>query len=70
MLGLRLVDGLDLEVFAARFGSSFDAVFGPRLDRVRAYGLLEMRGNRLCLSDRGLLVGNEVFESLLPDAGA
>jgi oxygen-independent coproporphyrinogen-3 oxidase len=70
MLGLRLVDGLDLDVFAARFGSSFDAVFGPRLERVRAYGLLEMRGNRLCLSDRGLLLGNEVFESLLPDAGA
>jgi oxygen-independent coproporphyrinogen-3 oxidase len=70
ILGLRLVDGLELDAFAARFGREFEEVFGPRLARVRSYGLLEVRGNRLRLSDRGLLLGNEVFENLLPDTPA
>ncbi len=70
MLGLRQVDGLDLDEFSARFGRRFEDVFGSQLERVRMFGLLETRGDRLCLSDRGLLLGNEVFESLLPDARA
>jgi oxygen-independent coproporphyrinogen-3 oxidase len=67
MLGLRLRAGLDLEAFAARFGRAFDEVFGPRLAQVRALGLLETTSDAVRLSERGLLLGNEVFERLLPD---
>jgi oxygen-independent coproporphyrinogen-3 oxidase len=70
MLGLRLVEGLDVEVFAQRFGRDFESVFGARLERVRMYGLLERVDSRLRLTDRGRLLGNEVFECFIPDTGA
>ena len=67
MLGLRLVEGIDLEAFERRYGTGFDAVFGARLAPVDSYGLLEMREKRLRLTARGRLLGNEVFERLLPE---
>ncbi len=67
ILGLRLVDGLDLRVFERRFGRDFEQVFGAQLAEVRSYGLLETQNGRLRLSERGRLLGNEVFERLLPD---
>ena len=67
MMGLRLVEGIDLEAFERRFGMSFDAVFGVRLAPIASFGLLETREKRLRLTERGRLLGNEVFERLLPD---
>lgn len=67
MVGLRLRDGLALTDFAARFGRAFDEVFGERLAEVRALGLIEISGDRARLTERGLLLGNEVFARLLPD---
>jgi oxygen-independent coproporphyrinogen-3 oxidase len=68
MVSLRLVEGLDLAAFAARFGCPFDAVFGERLADVRALGLLEETDGYLRLTEQGRLLGNEVFMRLLPDA--
>jgi oxygen-independent coproporphyrinogen-3 oxidase len=68
MLGLRLVSGIDLPTFARRFGREFDAVFGERLAEVTAAGLLERVGTSLRLTERGRLLGNEVFACVLPDA--
>ncbi|MGH2487702.1 MAG: coproporphyrinogen-III oxidase family protein, partial [Ktedonobacterales bacterium] len=74
MLGLRLVEGLDLAAWAARFGEPFLARFGPRLAEVEAAGLLERipvpgsehGDGRIRLTERGRLLGNEVFERVLP----
>ncbi|MGZ3663554.1 MAG: radical SAM family heme chaperone HemW [Ktedonobacterales bacterium] len=67
ILGLRLVDGLDLRAFERRFGRDFEQVFSARLSEVRSYGLLETQGDRVRLTERGRLLGNEVFERLLPE---
>jgi oxygen-independent coproporphyrinogen-3 oxidase len=67
MLGLRLNDGVDLDAFAARYGVTFDAVFGERLAEVASLGLLERDDGRLRLTERGRLLGNEVFERVLPE---
>jgi oxygen-independent coproporphyrinogen-3 oxidase len=67
ILGLRLVEGLDLAAFVRRFGVEFDAVFGERLRDVWAAGLLERAGDSLRLTERGRLLGNEVFACLLPE---
>jgi oxygen-independent coproporphyrinogen-3 oxidase len=66
MLGLRLVDGLSLADFSTRYGQDFTSVFGPRLAEVRALGLLEDHQGRLRLTERGRLLGNEVFARVLP----
>lgn len=67
MLGLRLVGGIDLADFACRYGEEFSSIFGERLAALQTYDLLEERGGLLRLTPRGRLLGNEVFERLLPD---
>lgn len=67
MLGLRLVEGIDLEAFERRYNTSFDATFSARLEPIEPYDLLELRDKRLRLTARGRLLGNEVFERVLPD---
>ncbi len=67
MLGLRLNEGVWLALFERRYGVPFDAVFGARLAPLEAAGLLERVEGWLRLSERGRLLGNEVFERLLPE---
>ena len=66
MLGLRLVEGLSLGDWAARFGTPFEHIYGQRLADVRAAGLLEQAGGHIRLTERGRLLGNEVFARVLP----
>ena len=66
ILGLRLLHGVALDEFRARFGVTPDEAFGPALAKHEALGLLERADGRLRLTDRGLLLANEVFVDLLP----
>jgi oxygen-independent coproporphyrinogen-3 oxidase len=70
ILALRLNEGLDLDHFARRCGVSFADAFGARLTDLVAGGFVEYTGDeqtgrRLRLTERGRLVGNEVFERFL-----
>lgn len=67
ILGLRLIEGVHLRSFRERFGVDALETFGERLHESIAYGLLEAVDGHLRLTDRGRLVGNEVFARLLPD---
>ncbi|MDA0352017.1 MAG: radical SAM family heme chaperone HemW [Chloroflexi bacterium] len=67
ILGLRLLEGIDEAAFAARYGVTLDAEFGPALVRHSALGLIERRDGRVRLTERGLLLSNEVLIDLLPD---
>jgi oxygen-independent coproporphyrinogen III oxidase len=67
-LGLRTAMGLHLPTFEERFGEPFDQFVGERLRPVEEAGLLTHADNWLRLSERGRLLGNEVFFRLLPDA--
>lgn len=77
IMALRLAEGLDLAAYAARFGEPFQAHYGEPLAELIALGLVErsaMRdggdaddaGGWVRLTARGRLLGNEVFERLLP----
>lgn len=66
-LALRTAMGLHLPSFEERFGKSFDLFVGERLHPVEEAGLLSREDNWLRLSERGRLLGNEVFYRLLPD---
>jgi oxygen-independent coproporphyrinogen-3 oxidase len=67
ILGLRLLEGIDEAAFEARYGVTLDAEFGPALERHLALGLIERADGRVRLTERGLLLSNEVFIDLLPD---
>ncbi len=64
-LGLRLLQGLDLEGFGERFGKSVDEVYGNEIERLTALNLIERAGGRLRLTRRGLLLGNTVFSAFV-----
>ena len=63
-LGLRLMRGIDLNSYRARFGTNLREQFNGELDRLKAGDLVAIDGERLKLTTRGALLSNEVFASL------
>lgn len=65
MMGLRLVrEGVSRMGFQERFGQALEEVFGEQIEEVIALDLLEWGGSdgdRLRLTQRGRLLGNQVF---------
>jgi oxygen-independent coproporphyrinogen-3 oxidase len=65
ILGLRLTDGLDLASFESRFGESALDRWAAEIDELMAIGLLDTVEDRLRLTPRGRLLGDEVFARFL-----
>jgi putative oxygen-independent coproporphyrinogen III oxidase len=63
-LGLRERHGVDPSAFLARFGRPLAEVH-PEVARFRSDGLLDERGGRIVLSERGLLVADSIFAAFL-----
>jgi len=65
ILRLRLLEeGITVGEFSERFGLDMQQIYGEQIHKLIDFGLLEWRGKnleRLCLSDRGILLGNQVF---------
>ncbi len=66
MLGLRLAEGVDGPRLQTRFGTSLTAEYGDTIAHFVRQGLLEWRGEHLRLTERGRLLGNQVFAAFLP----
>jgi len=64
-LNLRLRAGFELADFEARFGKSFDEVFGGRAARLFEGELLVREAGRIYLSDRGLELADSVFAEFI-----
>jgi oxygen-independent coproporphyrinogen III oxidase len=65
ILGLRLEEGVSVAAFGERHGVSPDEVYGEVLQWGVDSGLLARSGGRLRLTDRGIMLSNELFERLL-----
>jgi len=59
--GLRLVEGLDEEAVANRYGVDIWARYGPDLEPFLENGVLRRQARRLFLTREGMLVANEVM---------
>ena len=67
ILGLRLVEeGVGFERFARRFGERLESLYESELGDLEQLGLVEVTAERVRLTPRGRLLGNEVFERFLP----
>ncbi len=67
-LGLRLVEGVDLEKLRGEFGGMVDLVSEGLAEVVEA-GLMEREGSRVRLTSAGRMASNEVFGRLLVGDG-
>jgi oxygen-independent coproporphyrinogen-3 oxidase len=66
MLGLRLVrEGVPFAHFAALHGVDLRTAFAEELARLQAQELIMLDDERVILTERGLLVGNQVFAEFL-----
>ena len=65
-LGLRLLDGIDLSQLYERYGVRAEKYFVIEIDKLTGYGLLKTDDNKLKLTEKGLLLANEVFMEFLP----
>jgi oxygen-independent coproporphyrinogen-3 oxidase len=69
MMGLRLVDeGVPFERFRERFGEDLRQQFSRELMDLAELGLIVIDDQRVRLSRRGRLLGNQVFLRFLPDS--
>lgn len=69
MVGLRLVrEGVRHDRFMAQHGVAATDIFRTELDQLCADGLLTIDAERIRLTRRGLLMGNQVFLQFLPEA--
>ncbi|MBI3475092.1 MAG: radical SAM family heme chaperone HemW [Acidobacteria bacterium] len=66
-LGLRLNQGIDLGKLRAQFGENRLADGEKAIEECVREGLLEPQGTRICLTSRGRLLSNEVFERFLTE---
>jgi oxygen-independent coproporphyrinogen-3 oxidase len=66
LLGLRLTEGIDLESFAGRFGTSLDEATAGRAAPLLAGGFLVRRDGRLAATPRGRRVLDALLANLAP----
>jgi len=64
-LGLRVAEGVDLDVLGARYDADVQARFAPAWERAEAAGLIERLGARVSATRAGRVRSNELFAELL-----
>ena len=64
-LGLRLLRGIDLNMFNRRFGKRAEDVYSIQIARLLEQGLIEARDGCLRLSVKGLPLANRVFREFV-----
>lgn len=65
ILGLRLDRGIDWAVLARRFGREIAQFYQPQVEELVEWGLMEETRRGIRLTQRGRLLGNEVFARFL-----
>jgi oxygen-independent coproporphyrinogen-3 oxidase len=65
MLGLRLIEGVNRQEFAARYGTDTVNEYADVLTRLESRKLLTVYEDRICLTSQGLLFSNEAIGEFL-----
>ncbi|MBD3109744.1 oxygen-independent coproporphyrinogen III oxidase [Bacillus sp. AGMB 02131] len=64
-LGLRKIDGVSLSTFTEKFGKQAMEVFAEPIHDLLKRGLIEVTEERIFLTQKGKLLGNEVFQTFI-----
>lgn len=64
-LGLRKFKGVSIDTFQQKFKKSMYDVFGDEIKELLELELIEIKDNAVCLTEKGRLLGNEVFEKFI-----
>jgi len=64
-MGLRMAEGVDLYDFRERFNKDIQFVYNNEIKNLESKKLIEIRGNKLKLTDKGIDLSNQVFVEFL-----
>lgn len=64
-LGLRMMCGVKKSDFFRLFGSRIEEIYGTQLKKLEENALLEIKGDQIRLTGRGIDISNYVFEQFL-----
>ena len=65
IMGLRLDSGINLDEFEEKFQIKIEKIFPGKIDNLISENLINKKNNQIKLSDKGKLLGNEVFINFL-----
>ena len=65
IMGLRLDSGINLDEFEEKFQIKIEKIFPGKIDKLISENLINKKNNQIKLSDKGKLLGNEVFINIL-----
>ncbi|WZL74620.1 radical SAM family heme chaperone HemW [Clostridiaceae bacterium 35-E11] len=66
-LGLRMMEGIDIEKFTRRFGFSPFKIYASQISKLQDRGLLIVEGEKMKLTRKGIDLSNTVFVEFLLD---
>ncbi|MFZ0370338.1 MAG: radical SAM family heme chaperone HemW [Halobacillus sp.] len=66
-LGLRKTSGVSLTRFREKYNRDAEEVFGEAFPSLKKRGLIEQQSDKINLTPRGRILGNEVFQEFLID---
>ena len=64
-LGMRLLEGVDLSYLQAKYNVNIYELYKPQLDKLRSLGYVSLESGVLRLTQKGLLMANDVFTEFL-----
>lgn len=64
-LGLRMTEGVRFDEFKSRFGQDLGEVYGSQILELQERGMLVVDEAGVRLSEKGIFLGNEVFQKFL-----
>ena len=64
-LGLRRMEGVSIKQFDRSFSASMEEVYGSVLKKYEELGLMERRGDQVCLTEAGIDVSDYIFTDFM-----
>lgn len=66
-LGLRMTDGVSGESFMEKFGYDIYEIYGSVISKYKGIGMIDVNGDRIFLTEKGIDVSNVIFADFLSD---
>ena len=61
ILGLRLIEGLNISEIESRFNVNLNTLFKKEITYLQEHDLINLSNNKLKLTERGIFLSNQVF---------
>jgi oxygen-independent coproporphyrinogen-3 oxidase len=65
IIGLRMLQGISRETLYNRYGLDIEKYYGPTIEKLIAYGFVELTATHLRITAKGLPLANQILAELV-----